>query len=139
MHLSLILQLRTDRGSEFTSNKFWVFCDSESIIQEYAEPNVHQPNAVPEINNELIMNMCRCLMFNSGVPRSWFEEAILPAIYINRLPCRSIENRMRIELWRKKAPDLSKLRVLGCLAYPLDKKYKGKLDSRKCSKFYSCW
>jgi len=71
-------------------------------------------------------------MFHAGTPHHWFEEAILHAIFIlNRVPCSSIDFKTSIELWRGGwKPDLSKIRVFGCLGYKYEEDYKNKLDLR---------
>lgn len=132
MHQTSISKLRTDLGSEFTSTAFKKFCDDNGIIQQFSEKNVHQHNGVPEVTIKIIMCITRCIMHHAGVSRHWFDDAIMHAIYLlNRMPCSSIHFKTRIELWRGgQKPDLSKVRVFGCIGYAYEESHKNKLDSR---------
>lgn len=132
MHRTKVANLRTDCGSEFTSLAFKKFCDDRGIDHQRAEVNIHQHNAVPEITNKLVMQVTRCIMIYAGVPRHWFEDAIMHAVFLlNHIPCASIDYKTRVELWRAgQVPDLRYIRVFGCVGYAYDEKYKNKLGPK---------
>lgn len=52
-----IRSLRTDRGGEFTSQKFTNFCDVNEIKRQLTAAYTPQQNGVEERKNRTIMNM----------------------------------------------------------------------------------
>ena len=62
--------------------------------------------------------MARCLLDHSGLPNTYWEFAMDTAVYIsNRLPSRVNDNLSPIEALTGQAPNVSHIRVFGCLAY----------------------
>ena len=68
----------------------------------------------------------------AGLFDRYWAEAVNTAAYLrNRLPKRSLNGKTPCEVWTGKIPDASKLRVLGCRVFYLDRDPgKGKLDQR---------
>ncbi|KAF2903303.1 hypothetical protein ILUMI_02882 [Ignelater luminosus] len=68
--------------------------------------------------------------------KSYWEEAVLTAKYItNRTQSSLIKNRTPYELWLKKKPNVSNMRVFGCTAYArIPDSLRTKLDDKgvKC-------
>ena len=59
------------------------------------------------------------MIFHAGLPKSYWGEAVNTAAYLsNRLPTQALDgNASPYELRYAKLPDLSSLRVFGCLGY----------------------
>ena len=63
--------------------------------------------------------MARSLLFQAGLPKGFWGEAIICATYLrNRVHCGSApKGKTPYEAMWNETPDLSHLRVFGCLAY----------------------
>lgn len=62
--------------------------------------------------------MARSLIFHSNVPlRLWGESVKTTAYLINRTPSKNLGYKTPYELLHNKLPDLSFLRIFGCLAF----------------------
>ena len=74
----------------------------------------------------------RSSMEYHNVPKNWWEYAVIHANeVINMLPTNALNNKTPNFVWSGKVPDVSKLRVFGCLAYVhLDGKKLPKLEPR---------
>ena len=60
--------LRTDRGGEFLSNEFIVFCDENRIHRQLTAPYTPQQNSVAEQKNRTVVEMARTLLKAQGLP-----------------------------------------------------------------------
>ena len=64
------------------------------------------------------MNVTRALLFQANLPKSFWSFAVLHSIFIiNRIPTPTLDNASPHEFLHNKVPDLSFLKVFGCLAY----------------------
>ena len=58
------------------------------------------------------------MMAQAGLCEHYWAEAVATATYIrNRLPTRSLKNKTPHERWFDRKPDLSHVRVFGCMCY----------------------
>ncbi|KAF2882219.1 hypothetical protein ILUMI_23961 [Ignelater luminosus] len=93
-------------------------------------------NNIPGISerfNRTILNMARCIIFDSGMSKSFRDEAIRTAAYIlNRLPTSAVEsNSTAAELWFQQKVNTDNIRVFDSKAYThVPKELRGKLDER---------
>lgn len=89
-----------------------------------------------ERNNRYIMDMVINMLYCKKLPKSFLAEAVTCAIYIlNRCLIKSVHDKTPQEVWSGQKPNLSHMRVLGCIAYSrwidvLRKKLDDKAD--KC-------
>ncbi|GJU93382.1 retrovirus-related pol polyprotein from transposon TNT 1-94 [Tanacetum coccineum] len=59
-----------------------------------------QQNGVAERMNKTLMDKVRCLLIQSGLPKTFWAEATCTAAYlINRSPSRAIEKKTPMEMW----------------------------------------
>ena len=85
--------LRTDRGGEYNSHEFENFCENHGIKRQLTTAYTPQQNGVCERKNHTIMNMVRSLLTTSGIPKSFWPEAVNWSIHIlNRSPTLAIQN-----------------------------------------------
>ena len=109
--------LRTDRGGEFLSNLFSVFCDEQGIMHYTTTPYSPQQNGVVEHRNQSMVEMARCMLKAMSVPARFWGEAVLTAVYVlNRSPTKSLQGVTPFEAWHKRKPRVSHLRTFGCVA-----------------------
>nr|GEX20730.1 retrotransposon protein, putative, Ty1-copia subclass [Tanacetum cinerariifolium] len=84
---------------------------------------------VEERMNRTLMDKGRCLLIQSGLPKTFWAEATCTAAYlINRSPSITIEKKTHMEMWSGHPSDYGMLRIFGCIAYPYDR--QGKLEPR---------
>ena len=80
-------------------------------------PGTPQHNGVSGRHNRTLLDMVRSMMFLTSLPLSFWGYALeTTAFTLNRAPSKSIETTP-YELWFRKKPKLSFLKVLGCDAY----------------------
>lgn len=71
-----------------------------------------------------IIELVRCLLFRSKVPKVYLVDACLTSLYtINRLLFSNDKNKSAFELLFNRFPDYNHLRVFGTLCYPLLPKF----------------
>ncbi|GJX55952.1 zinc finger, CCHC-type containing protein [Tanacetum coccineum] len=69
-----------------------------------------------------LMDKVRCLLIQSGLPKTFWAEATCTAAYlINRSPSTAIEKKTPMEMWSGHPSDYGMLRIFGCVAYPHNK------------------
>jgi hypothetical protein len=110
--------LRTDRGGEFNSNLFSVFCSEGGVKHYTTTPYTPQQNGVVERRNQSAIEMARCLLKEMKVPSVFWGEAVRTAVYLlNRSPTKALDNMTPFEAWHGKKPKVNHLKVFGCLAH----------------------
>ncbi|XP_012853620.1 PREDICTED: uncharacterized protein LOC105973146 [Erythranthe guttata] len=127
-----IQSLRTDRGGEFTSNEFNLFCEENGIRRPLTVPRSPQQNGVVERKNRTILNMARSMLKAKRMPNEFWAEAVACAVYLaNRSPTKDVENQTPLEAWSGKKPSVHHLRVFGSIAYGhVPAQERSKLDDR---------
>uniref|UniRef100_A0A1Y1JXU0 Integrase catalytic domain-containing protein n=1 Tax=Photinus pyralis TaxID=7054 RepID=A0A1Y1JXU0_PHOPY len=116
-----IERLRCDNGGEYASHSFRELCMKRGIKIQYNVAYNPEQNGVAERFNRTIMEMARCLMFDSSLRKEFWGEAVRTATYlINRLETKALnQNTTPAEIWYKEKQNLSKIKLFGCNAYNL--------------------
>jgi hypothetical protein len=110
--------MRTDRGGEFNSNLFSIFCSEGGIKHYTTTPYTPQQNGVVERRNQSVVEMARCLLKAMKVPSVFWGEAVRTAIYLlNRSPTKALNNITPFEAWHGVKPKVSHLKIFGCVAH----------------------
>ena len=127
-----IITFRTDRGGEFVSSEFRYFCETSGIKRHLTAPYTPQQNGVVERRNRTLMEMARSILKHMHMPNCFWGEAVRHATYlINRIATRSLDNKTPYEVYRGRKPNLSHLRIFGCIGYAkTEKAGLKKLDDR---------
>nr|KAJ0203629.1 hypothetical protein LSAT_V11C500229240 [Lactuca sativa] len=109
----LIKVLRIDRGGEYYDPLYF---ESAGIIHQTTTPCTPQQNGVAERKNRTLKEIVNSMLLYSGLSEGFWGEEMLTACYIlNRTPNKRSKNTP-YELWCKKVPNLSYLKVWGCRA-----------------------
>ena len=128
--------IRSDNGGEYSSNEFKDYCNEVGIAHQFTNPYTPEQNGVSERYNRTIMEAARSMLLHSHLPLSFWAEAVSTANYLrNRSPTSSLSGKTPYECWNGMKPDLSNLRVFGCISYMhIPKELRKKLDpkSEKC-------
>ncbi|GJR70297.1 retrovirus-related pol polyprotein from transposon TNT 1-94 [Tanacetum coccineum] len=128
-----VKKLRTDNGLEFCNREFKQLCIESGIARHLTVAGTPQQNGLAERMNRTLMDKVRCLLIQSGLPKTFWAEATCTAAYlINRSPSTAIEKKTPMEMWSGHPSDYGMLRTFGCVAYSHVK--QGKLEPRavKC-------
>ena len=119
--------IRSDRGGEYESIAFAGFCALNGIVHQTTAPYTPQQNGVAERKNRTLKDMINSMLNSSGLPHSFWGEALLSANFIlNRIPFKS-SNKSPYEFWKGRLPSYKMIKVWGCLAkvlIPLPKRTK---------------
>jgi transposase InsO family protein len=82
-----IRSLRSDRGGEYLSNEFKLYCENQKIRRFLTAPYTPQQNGVAERKNRRILDMVRSMIKTKEMPKEFCAEAVRCAVYIlNRCP-----------------------------------------------------
>ena len=124
--------LRTDRGGEFTSREFQSYCEKHGVMRHLTAPYSPQQNGVVERRNRTLLEMTRSIIKHMSMPNCLWGEAIRHATYlINRVATRSLEGRTPYEALKGRKPNLSHLKVFGCVCHArTETAGRRKLDDR---------
>lgn len=126
-------RFRSDRGGEFISKSMKEFFSSEGIIHEKSVPGCPQQNGIAERKNRYLVEMARCLLFQSNLDKKYWAEAVNTANFIeNRLGVKHNDNATPYERWYGKKPNLNYFRIFGSKAYVYSNDPKRKKLDRKC-------
>jgi len=97
--------IRTDNGQEFCCKDFY---DKYDIIHQTTCVETPQQNYMVECKHQHILNVTRCLMFQSNLPKIFWSYAIMHVVHlINRVPSPVISNKCPYEKLYTIAPDIS--------------------------------
>jgi hypothetical protein len=117
-HEGRLEALRTDRGGEFNSISFTVFCNEEGIKHYTTAPYSPQQNGVVERRNQSVVEMARCMLKTKRVPSKFWGEAVTTAVYVlNRCPTKSVQGKTPYEAWHGIKPKVDHLRTFGCVGH----------------------
>ncbi|XP_013601583.1 PREDICTED: uncharacterized protein LOC106309046 [Brassica oleracea var. oleracea] len=115
---STIKTFRTDRGGEFTSAEFNLFCEENGVKRHLTAPYTPQQNSVVERRNRTLMGMTRSMLKAMKMPNYLWSEAVRHSTYlINRVPTKALENQTPYECLTSKKPNIKNLRIFGCVAH----------------------
>ena len=125
--------IRSDNGQEFHWKEFY---DKHGIIHQTTWIETPQQNSVVERKYQHILNVTRSLIFQSKIPKVFWNYAISHSVYlINRLPSSVIQNKSPYEMLYKTVPNFQNLRIFGCICFASTiENNRNKLDPRakKC-------
>ncbi|KAK4411317.1 Retrovirus-related Pol polyprotein from transposon RE2 [Sesamum angolense] len=128
--------VRTDNGTEFINNQCHTLFTSLGILHQTSCSYTPQQNGVVERKHKQLLEMARALLFQSSLPKKFWENLSLTATYlINRLPTPLLNWKSPFEILYKKPPSYAQLKVFGCLCFASNvTPHKQKFDQRayKC-------
>ena len=83
--------VRSDRGGEFTSEEFKLFCDKNGIKKQLTT-NTPQQNGVVERKNRIIMGLVRSMLNEKNLSLELWGEAVSTCVYVlNRSSTKGIK------------------------------------------------
>jgi hypothetical protein len=118
--------VRSDNGGEYTSGRFEDFLKDKGIEHQTTIPYSSQQNGVAERANRTIVERTIALLHSESLPVSVWDHIAESVVYLkNRSPTRSLDHSITpFEAMFDERPNLSNLRVIGCVAYNMILKHK---------------
>ena len=110
--------LRTDNAGEFVSKAFQQRLQELGISQQFSLPYRHQQNGVAERLNRTLKDAIRTCLLDAGLSTDWWEYALRHVTWVkNRIYSSALSSPITpYQAWFGKKPDISMLRVFGCMA-----------------------
>lgn len=105
--------LRSDNGREYMG-ELTAECKRSGIIQQSSCAYTPQQNGVAERMNRTLVERARCMLFDVGLDKQLWAEAVNRAAYvINRSPNRSLKDQIPEQFWSELPINLSTIRMFG--------------------------
>lgn len=124
-----IKRIRTDNGTEFINSRFQELTRTEGIEHQRTVPYNPESNGKVERGNRVILERTRTLLYESGLPLTFWAEAAACATYIANVTPRKDQIKTPFELCYGKLPNVSYFRTFGCVAvYHVFKGARNKLQ-----------
>lgn len=96
------------------------------MIQRFSLPHILEQMEIAQRKGHHLIESVRCLLCESKLPRTYWIEALLIAIFtINRFPSLNISNKSPFEILFIRKLDYNYLRVFGTLCFSLLPKIRG--------------
>jgi len=133
-----IKALREDKGGEYMGKEMDDFCAEHGIQRQHSVRARPQQNGVAERANRTMEQGIVSMLHQAGLPLSFWGEALAAFLHVwNRTPTSAVPGMTPWETFYGNKPDVSKMRVWGCVAYvhiQKDKREWGGLGSHmeKC-------
>lgn len=133
--------LRTDNGGEYCSKEFESSLKEEGILHQLTVPYSPTQNGVSERKNRTLVESARSMMSHGKIPAEFWAEAINTAVYLrNRSPTTSLEGMTPYECLFGENPDVSNLRIFGCVAFThIPEEQRKKFDEKSRIVGYFRW
>ncbi|SPO27395.1 uncharacterized protein UTRI_10512 [Ustilago trichophora] len=129
--LSMLL---SDNGGEFVNKEMDDYMRRRGIVHRRTAPYTPQQNGIAERMNRTVMDMVRCMLYESGLPGQFWTKAAMHAIYVrNRVPNEwTGPTTSPLELFLGEKATIQDIRPFGCTAYVhiQEAERKSKLEPR---------
>ena len=124
--------LRSDNGGEYGSKLFETYLKEKGIFHQTTVPHNPAQNGVSERMNRTLVETARSMMSHAKMPVEFWAEAISTAVYLrNRSPTISLPGITPFECLFNRKPDVSNLKVFGCLSFAhIPKSQRKKFDEK---------
>jgi transposase InsO family protein len=128
--------LRFDEGGKYFSNEFSEYLKEQGIQRKYSCSYSPQQNGVNERKNRHIIKVACAMLNEKNFPNYFWVEAVITVVYImNRTPTTAIHGMTPEKKFTCKKPDVSHLKMFGCITYvriPDEKRSKLDPKAEKC-------
>ena len=131
IHGLKVKTIKTSSDDEYLTKEFDEYLIIHNIRRKFVVSGIQQRNSVAKSMNQRLLNMTKCIISESGIPKNLWADALVTACYlINKCPSNGIDGRIPEALWTKRKVLIQHLRVFGCRAWiTLDPTIKnGNLD-----------
>lgn len=129
--------IRSDRGGEYIGNNVKRYLGEMGIQTQFTAPYSPQQNGVAERKNRSLMEMARCMLTDSGLPKSLWAEAVNTANYIQNRTITKGAQSIPYQLWNDERPSVCNFEIFGTKCYvhiPTEKRKK--LDNSASAMYF---
>jgi hypothetical protein len=125
--------LRSDNRGEYTSKEFVNFYRYVGIKKELTNPYNPQQNGVDERKKRTIMEVVKTMIHDQDLTMCLWVEAAMEIVYVqNRLSHNALGIKTLEEMFTGKKPEVSHLKIFGCLVFiHIPKEKRNKLEPSK--------
>lgn len=132
----VVKTLLSDNGGEFDNKAVREIMNKNGILQRLTMPYTPEQNGCAERENRTLVETARSYMHSGEeFPQALWAELINTAAYVlNRTGPTRMDGKVPFELWHKKKPKISHLRIIGSYCYFHVPKVKRKKLNKKAIK-----
>jgi hypothetical protein len=114
----LVNCVRTAWGTdpEFLGS-FKAVLTEKGIVHQTSVRHTPQQNGAAERLNRTIVEKVRCMLFGARLPVEFWAKAAATASYLRNVVPTGESDKSPWEMFTGRKPDVSSIRVFGCLAY----------------------
>ncbi|XP_074323254.1 uncharacterized protein LOC141660189 [Apium graveolens] len=113
-----VKKVRSGNALEFDDAACRNFFQTQGIQHKTLYNYRPQPDTRVERKHRHMLEVARALMFQSGIPLSFWGESVPTAAYlINRLPSQVLQNKCPYDLLYGESCDYTELKSFGCLCF----------------------
>ena len=88
------------------------YCKNEGIVIEYTAAYTSEQDGVAERFNRTIMSMVRSMLFQAGLEKCYWGEALVTAVYTkNRVANKALDWKSPFEIWTGRKPVINCVRT----------------------------
>ena len=105
-------RLRSDNGTEYTSNEFEKLMIINKIRHEYTAPYPPHQNGKAERSWRSIFKMTRCLLLESKLPKEFWNYAVRMSAHIRNRCFSKVIGMTPLEGFSGEKPDIQNMKIL---------------------------
>lgn len=123
--------LRSDNGGEYESIEFCNYLKANGIIHQTSAAHTPQQNGRAERMNRTIIEKAKCLLFDAGLPKCYWAEAVSMAAYLINRTYSSTHGSTPFEKFTNQKVNIADLKLFGCpVMVHVPKANRRKLDEK---------
>lgn len=126
--------LRSDNGGEYINAEFENYLRKQGIIHQKSNPYTPEQNGRSERLNRSLVEKARCLLYEAGLEKCFWAEAINTACYLRNRSAVANTPKTPYEMFFGQKPNLSHIRIFGSTVMthiPKEKRRKWDKKSEK--------
>jgi len=128
-----LLNIRTDRGTEFVNSEVKQYLNDIGAIHQPVPAETQQQNGTAERKNKTLQQRGRCIRLDAELPLSMWVECVKTACDLLNMSACAGRNKTPAELFLGNKPCVAPLKVPGCLAYVWLPKHSREHKFASCS------
>lgn len=123
--------IRSDRGGEYTCNEVQTYLRQEGIKFQCTVGYAPEQNGIAERKNRSLMEGARTVLFDAGMSKCWWAEAVQTVNYVHNRVVTSATQKTPYELYFNEKPRMTEFHEFGCEVYAMiPKEKRRKLDDK---------
>lgn len=126
-----IKMLRTDNGGEYICSNMKKHLQANGIVHQTTIPYTPEQNGKAERMNRTLIEKAKCLLFDAGLPKCYWAEAISMAAFLTNKTVTRSTGKIPDEIFHNKKVNISDLKIFGSkIMVHIPKNKRKKLDKK---------